>query len=151
MFWICPFFVLFFFWGCVLIRSRMGIKFHQTCRNVCKFFLGSCWSYYFPQQVSVNKGMDFLFFFCALVIFIIVACTYTPWCRGSGTRMTQASFLNCGGRAIVPAIGSALPLYSERFRFLTAQQCLINPGAGGTWMQGTDCSTKEGNLGRGCG
>lgn len=49
---------------------------------------------------------------------------------GAATHITQASLLNCGGSSIVLAIGSVLLWYSKRFCFLTAQQCLINPGMG---------------------
>lgn len=85
--------------------------------------------FFFLKQVSRNKVRGF---FCACVCVyqapVLVfahkkTCTYA-------TRIIQASLLNCGGSGIVLAIGSVPLLYRKRFHFLTAQQCLINPGLG---------------------
>lgn len=88
---------------------------------------------FFLKQVSMNSEFFFFFVDQAPVVFFIAVCLHTRRRErthlgiGPAKRITQASLLNCGGSVIVLAIGSVLLLYSKRFCFLTAQQCLINP------------------------
>lgn len=103
---------------------------------------------FFPQTGQHEQSQ----FFCVSVctrqwLYFSWQYVCTPFGVGPATRITQASLLNCGGSGIVLAIGSVLLLYSKRFRFLTAQQCLINPGLGdidaGHWPQ-----NKRGEFGK---